>query len=159
MDSIFDLLYADGFGLSLFSDELLSLDRSMPKSDFLALLMLERRGQATMSELASDIRAPQSTITGIVNRLAKKKLISRERDARDQRAIIASLTPEGAKVAAKVKEHLSELFSLVQSALTAEELAQLLRLAQKLIAAFADADRSDQHADQAANKARRIIIE
>ncbi len=159
MDSIFELLYADGFGLSLFSEELLSLDRSMPKSDFLALLMLERRGQATMSELASDIRAPQSTITGIVNRLAKKKLISRERDARDQRAIIASLTPEGAQVAAKVKEHLLELFSRVQSALTTEELAELLRLAQKLIAAFADSDKADRGTSGAESKPRRIVIE
>lgn len=158
MDSIFDLLYAGGFGLSLFSEDLLSLDRSMPKSDFLALLMLERRGQATMTELAADIRAPQSTITGIVSRLAKKKLISRERDARDQRAIIARLTPEGAEMAALAKEHLTELFRRVQSALTQEETAELLRLAQKLIGAFVDADR-DAHGPNQTTKSRQIVIE
>lgn len=137
MEQLLELLFSGGLNLSAFTDDLLALDRSMSKSDFLALLVLDRRGQATMSELATDLGAPLSTVTGIAARLAQRKLLVRERDPQDRRAIIARLTPTGQALAARAKQQVSQLLGRVQAALSPEEIELALGLVRKIWAALA----------------------
>lgn len=157
MDKFLELLFASGLGLSAFTDDLWELDRSMPKSDFFALLVLERRGQATMSELAADLGAPLSTVTGISSRLAKKGLVLRERDTDDRRAIITRLTPEGKALARKLQQQLSGLFARAQAALTPEEIGLLFQLVQKVLVAMSE-PLAKQDNGVAVAKPHKIII-
>lgn len=158
MDQFLELLLASGLGSSAFTDDLLELDRSMPKVDWFALLVLDRRGQATMSELAADLGAPLSTVTGISSRLANKKLVIRERDPNDRRVIVTRLTPEGKAFAQRLWQQLSELFARVQAALTPDEIGLLFQLAQKVLAAMSQ-PAIGKDRDPVVAKQRKIIIE
>jgi len=52
----------------------------------------------TMGELAARVNLTQGTVTSILDRLARKELIRRERDQTDRRKVHASLTPAGQRL-------------------------------------------------------------
>jgi DNA-binding MarR family transcriptional regulator len=136
MEQLLELLLGGGVRLPFLSADLLALDRELPKSELLALLMLQRRGEANMSELAADLSLPLSTVTGIGARLAKRGLAERHRDERDRRVILVRLTPPGQQLAGRVRVLLDSLFDRIQAALAPEELQVLLALVQKVLAAL-----------------------
>lgn len=157
MEQLLDLILSGGMRLPLFTGELLALEREMPKSEWLSLLMLQRRGEATMSELAADLGAPLSTATGIGARLERRKLVQRERHPRDRRIVLMRLTPKGQTLAARARGHLDSLLHKVQAALTPAETQQLLTLMQKVLAALhSPAERKEGFED---TRARQIPIE
>ena len=55
-----------------------------------------------------DVRPP--TVTGIVDRLEKQKLVARKPDEKDRRVINISLTKKGESVAKKFKDIMTEQF-------------------------------------------------
>jgi DNA-binding MarR family transcriptional regulator len=120
----------------LLNPDLLALDRDLAKSDLLALLMIHRRGEATMSELAADLNVPLSTATGIAARLTRKGLVERQRSAADRRVIVNRLTAEGQEVAVGVQGHIDAMLKRITGALTPEELSILVTLVQKVLRAF-----------------------
>src|SRR5215475_8070866 len=64
MDRLLDLILTGGLRPPLFHPDVLALDRQLPRSEMLALLLLQRHGERTMSELAEDLGAPLSTASG-----------------------------------------------------------------------------------------------
>lgn len=139
----------------LLNPELLTLDQDLPKTDLLALLMLHRRGEATMSELAADLNVPLSTATGIGARLTRKGLVERQRSEQDRRVIVNRLTPAGRELATRVQGLIDGIMQRITSALTPEELSILMTLVQKLLRAFQE----EPPAPDGASGARKITIE
>ena len=136
MEGLFDLLLNSGFRPPLFDPDIQALDRDIPRSELLSLLLLQRRGDVIMSELAADLGAPLSTATGIGERLARRGLASRNRDPDDRRVIRVRLTAKGQALAGRLRKHVEGVAQRVQKALTDEELAQLLVLARKVAKAL-----------------------
>lgn len=136
MEELLEMFLTGTFRLPAFEPALLSLDQALPKLDLLALLMLQRRGEATMSELAGDLGAPLSTATGIGTRLERRGLIRRERHEADRRVIMLQLTPKGQELASGARAQVDQLLAKVHAALTPEELTQLLGLVQKVLLAL-----------------------
>lgn len=62
------------------------------------LQAIRTRGQATIGELANTISLSQATVTTIVDRLEKRKLVFRERSAKDKRKVYARLTEEADEI-------------------------------------------------------------
>ncbi len=133
MDFLLDLI--GGRRLPLFDPEVLALDRALPRSEVLALVALRKRGEATMSELASDIGAPLSTATGIGARLARRGLAERCRDPADRRIILVRLTPAGEQLAARMEAQVERLVRRVREALGEEQTRQLVSLLRKALEA------------------------
>jgi DNA-binding MarR family transcriptional regulator len=88
----------------------------------------------TVSELGTAVGSRPTTLTGILDRLERRGLISRGQRAGDRRAVVIALTPAGARTAAVVRAKLTEIetrslagvdesaiagFHMVASALTA----------------------------------------
>ena len=76
-------------------------------------------------------------ITRLLDRLEKRGLISRRRDTKDRRTVLARITPEGLKTLARLDEpvqtaHRQQLGHLGRARLQA--LAELLRLARARVA-------------------------
>jgi DNA-binding MarR family transcriptional regulator len=136
MDRLLDLILGGGLRLPLFHPDVLALDRQLPRSEMLALVLLQRRGERTMSELADDLGAPLSTASGIGERLARRGLVHRQRSPEDRRVIVVRLTAKGEALAGKLRRKIDGLLQRVAGALTEEELAQLLTLMTKVWAAF-----------------------
>jgi len=64
----------------------------------LLLHAIRDKGQVTIGELASDISLSQATVTTILDRLEKRKLVFRERSEEDKRKVHAYLTDEAIEV-------------------------------------------------------------
>lgn len=65
------------------------------KNDILTLLFVHRSKSANMTEIADYINSPLNTVTGIVGRLEKKKMVERVRSEEDRRIINIVLTEAG----------------------------------------------------------------
>jgi len=136
MDRLLDLILTGGLRLPLFDPDVLTLDRQLPRSELLALLLLHRHGERTMSELAELLGAPLSTASGIGERLARRGLVKRQRRAEDRRVVVVRLTRKGATAAGKLRDQVEGLIRRVAGALTEDEQAQLLALVAKVWAVF-----------------------
>src|SRR5215831_5814404 len=136
MDRLLDLILTGGLRMPLFHPDVLALERQMPRSELVALLLLQRHGERTMSELAEVLGAPLSTASGIGERLARRGLVKRQRRPEDRRVVVVQLTRKGETAAGKLREHIDGLLQRVAGALTEDELAQLFALLTKAWAAF-----------------------
>src|SRR5262245_34662644 len=103
MDRLLDLILAGGMRPPLFHPDVLALDRQLPRSEMLALLLLQRHGEWTMSELAEALGAPLSTASGIGERLARRGLVQRERRPEDRRVVVVRLTRKGEAAAGRLR--------------------------------------------------------
>ena len=136
MERLLDLVLTGGLRPPLFHPDVLALERQLPRSELLALLLLQRHGERTMSELAEALGAPLSTASGIGERLARRGLVQRQRRPEDRRVVVVRLTRKGETAAGKLREQIEGLLRRVSGALTDEEQAQLLALVAKVWAAF-----------------------
>jgi DNA-binding MarR family transcriptional regulator len=136
MERLLDLVLTGGLRPPLFHPDVLALERQLPRSELLALLLLQRHGQRTMSALAEALGAPLSTASGIGERLARRGLVQRQRQPEDRRVVVVRLTRKGATAAGKLRAQIDGVLRRVAGALTEEELAQLLALLAKVSAAF-----------------------
>lgn len=59
------------------------------------LRAIAQNGDVKPSEIARDVSLSQATVTGIVDRLASRQLVSRERNERDRRVVTVSITEPG----------------------------------------------------------------
>ena len=77
----------------------------------LLLQTIRDKGQITIGELANDVSLSQATVTAILDRLEKRKLVYRERSEQDKRKVHAHLTPEAADVLKSAPIPLQEHFT------------------------------------------------
>jgi MarR family transcriptional regulator, organic hydroperoxide resistance regulator len=94
--------------------------------------MLEALGDLPLSRLSEKIRAQNSTVTGIVDRMEREGLVVRTRSATDRRVVHIKLTPKGVKLARDVKVEPMVVFREALSALSPDETRDLLRILMKV---------------------------
>lgn len=102
------------------------------------------RGQpgVTAGELASRLSVTPPTISGIVDRLVKLKLVIREADPGDRRLVRNTLTAEGRKICSRMARG-GDLFSRrIMSEMSEQDLDALI----KGLAAFIEASKRVQEA-------------
>jgi DNA-binding MarR family transcriptional regulator len=132
MDQLLTLFLKNGLKPLFIDHEINEIAKKVTRSELIALIMLKQRGQSTMSQLASDMGLPSSTVTNIRQRLTRRGLIEHYRDANDQRVILISLTADGEKLANRVLKTMNRVLQRIQEALTSEELEQLITLLLKV---------------------------
>ncbi len=94
--------------------------------------MLEALGDLPLSRLSEKIRAQNSTVTGIVDRMEREGLVLRTRSSTDRRVVHIALTPKGTSLARGVKVEPMVIFREALETLTADETGQLLHLLRKV---------------------------
>jgi DNA-binding MarR family transcriptional regulator len=92
-------------------------------------------GRATMSEIAHLTYQSGGTVTGIIDRLADAGLVERERDEADRRVVYVRTTPAGAAKLDEIEAARRRQMAQMTRALTDDELGQLHRIMEKLVAA------------------------
>jgi len=93
---------------------LLSQEHGVSVAGMNVLLALSR-GSGTHTEIARRCRVHVSTLTGIVDTLARDHLVDRLRDTVDRRKVLLVLTPRGKKITERVGHVLSEAPPLTPS--------------------------------------------
>jgi len=94
--------------------------------------MLEQIGDLSLSELSDRIRAQNSTVTGIIDRMEREGLVVRERSTSDRRVVHIKLTEKGERIAAEIPVEPMEIFRGALSSLSPQETRELLKISTKL---------------------------
>ena len=94
---------------------------------------LLRHPRRSVGELTRDLHSSQATVTGIIARLEKRGLVTRERGERDKRQVFVSLTEQGQKLAANAPSLLGEKFLQRFEKLDTWERTQILSTLQRVV--------------------------
>ncbi len=96
------------------------------------LKLLEQFGGLSLSGLSERIRAQNSTVTGIIDRMEREALVVRERSKEDRRVVYIRLTDKGRELAREIPVEPMEIFRSALESLTADDMRTLLRVMTKL---------------------------
>jgi DNA-binding MarR family transcriptional regulator len=80
---------------------------------YLVLVVLWERGPQGVGDLASVLRMDFGTLSPMLKRLEGKGLITRRRQATDERRVVIDLTPEGVSLRKRTEEMLGEFYSFL----------------------------------------------
>lgn len=86
----------------------------------------------TCGETSERMVTHDPDITRLMDRLEKRKLITRSRDTRDRRVVIARITPEGMQILAELDKPLVQLQHSLFHHMTQQELTRLSSLLEKV---------------------------
>ena len=112
-------------------DDLERLDLTPPQ--FYVLATIGYAGGLPFSEIGEKMMVTVSNLTGIVDRLEEKKLVARERDARDRRVVRVMLTDKGLKVYRNTIPVFEKSIAQFFSPLNKNQQKELAGLLRKLI--------------------------
>ncbi|KYF76567.1 MarR family winged helix-turn-helix transcriptional regulator [Sorangium sp. So ce388] len=96
------------------------------------LKLLESFQDLSLSTLSERIRAQNSTVTGIVDRMEREGLVRRERSKADRRVVHIRLSEKGARLARDIQVEPMEIFRSALLSLSSTDLRDLLRILTKL---------------------------
>ncbi len=111
---------------------------ALSPSEIRVLIFLGEKGETIMTELASAIDTPLSTVTRITDRLEKKGLIVRSRSDRDRRIVIVAPSEKGKMLHDNAREHQLALAFKMLELLTPGERKTFIELASKLALGMRD---------------------
>ncbi|GAA1861050.1 hypothetical protein GCM10009715_05650 [Paeniglutamicibacter psychrophenolicus] len=90
-------------------------------------------GTSRLKDLNQHLLISQPSLSRMAERLEAKGLVTRQPDPTDQRAVLFTLTEEGARLQKAIgREHVKGIHALIGTALSTEEFATLQELSNKL---------------------------
>jgi DNA-binding MarR family transcriptional regulator len=107
-------------------DEFDKLKITMPQ--FFVLELVNRQGEAKMSDLAKFVNVTTAAMTGIVSRLVKNNYVIRVSEPDDRRVINIKLTPKGAKVVREMVQKRKEITIKMFGSISPEEREEYLKI-------------------------------
>jgi len=107
-----------------------------PPQFFVLRSILTGGAHPTMSALAFDTLQHCATVTGIVDRLEKMGLVTRQRDAADRRQVLVELTPAGYELLGRVRGGREQRLRDTLLRLQERDASELLRLLRAYLEAF-----------------------
>lgn len=94
---------------------------------------LGRLGTTTPSELAKQVALSQATVTGIVDRLGRRQLLTRRRSKSDRRLVEVSITEAGRALLEQAPSALQETFAQALGELSVEEQENIRRTLNAIV--------------------------
>ncbi|PXX71619.1 MarR family transcriptional regulator [Nocardia tenerifensis] len=108
------------------------VDLDVTDSEANALANLAEGDGRTVSELGAAIGIRPTTLTGVLDRLERKDLITRGTRRGDRRAVLIELTPAGTAAAKAVRQAMVELEGRLLEGLSARAIADTRRVLKAL---------------------------
>ncbi len=118
-----------------FAQDIAALNLTPPQF-FILRSILSRGAHLTMSALAYDTLQNCATVTGIVDRLEKMGLVTRQRDAEDRRQVLVELTPLGGDLLNKIRGSREQRLRETLQRLSEQDADELLRLLRAYLEAL-----------------------
>jgi len=154
---LYDFL-VDNLKTFFFPEDWLELDLNFSKTELMALMVVDRYGEVSMSQICDALNIPMSTSTGIVDRMVKKGFLHRERSDTDRRVVVVGMTERGREVFRYFKDMLTGYLVQIESVLTDEEKQLLYRIFTKIIAVI-NSEKEPEHGGEEAAPVNKIDIE
>ncbi len=95
--------------------------------------LMREGGESTPGQLARTIHLSQATVTGILDRLSARGLVSRERSEEDRRRVIVRLTEDGRTVVRTAPSPLHERFAAALGRLGDEQQARIDEALEQIV--------------------------
>lgn len=128
------------------------------KNDVFVLLLLYRRSDVNMTQIAEYLNTPLNTATGIVARMEKRGLVNRERSSEDKRVVNIKLTDPGRETIRDIINEIVHYGQLMMDSFTPEEVQLVFKLVDKVMDTLSrDAGKTEEK--QPEPKIRKITIE
>ena len=110
-----------------------------------AIKILETFGDISLSELSERMRARNSTITGVVDRMERNGLVARIPSEEDRRVTLIRLTKEGARIGRDVPVDSMQILAGALDSLSGRDRSELRRILLELSAAVEEEVRRRGH--------------
>lgn len=107
-------------------------DYGLTAPQLATLNTISRLKSVTVGDIAKEIHLGKPTVTGILNRLERRRLIQRTRGDQDRRSVVVSLTPEGEQVLSTAPSLLQDEFQQELDKLKEWERTQILATLQRI---------------------------
>jgi len=107
-------------------------EHGITSSQYTVLELLWRHNGISLSDLGKTLNFDNPTITGIINRMARAKLVRRNRDRNDRRVIKVYLTPKGRELREVLPELAADTNRNAVIDFTAQEKEIILDLAKRI---------------------------
>jgi DNA-binding MarR family transcriptional regulator len=98
------------------------------------LLCMLLGGPVGMADLGGWLHLGKSSLTGLVDRVERRGLVTRVRDARDRRAWQVALTDEGTRLASCFHDHVSKNLAALTDGLCTTDRHQLMSTINQILA-------------------------
>jgi DNA-binding MarR family transcriptional regulator len=99
-------------------------DRELSYEMLQVLLVLWKKNQVNQQEVADTIQKSKASLTPLIDKLVKKKLVTRSEDPGDRRNKIISLTNTGKQYKKKFAPMMTEMYALIKGSIPDEKLQQ-----------------------------------
>ncbi len=161
MDTFESLMfqYLDRFKLLFFPEQWDNFILNCSKNEIFILLLLYRKSEVNMSEIAEYINTPLNTATGIVTRMEKRNIILRTRSITDKRVVTVTMTDSGAELMNHMLKEMIHYGQSVMEELTAQETKLLFQIIDKVIGVLHRENKKDLLQAQVSLKPKKITIE
>ena len=116
--------------IGLYLDDL--RERGLTQGEAHILALLAHSDQAKVSDLYRGLAHKRSTLTSILDRLARRGLITRTVGETDRRTFVVRPTAKGRKLAQRIQSHLSELERAVVHRVSAADIKGFNRVVAAL---------------------------
>lgn len=126
------------------------------KNEMLVLMLLYRRSDVTMTQVAEYLNVPLNTATGIVARMEKKGIVLRIRSLEDKRVVTIVLTEAGRQQLQVILQAFLHYGQKILASLTAEEIALIGKIIDKVIPLLQEIRLNNE---TPSHKVRKIEIE
>lgn len=103
-------------------------------TQYIAMMVLWEEKEINVKELGKRLYLDSGTLTPLLKRLEQKNLISRQRDSKDERNLIVSLTAEGEQLKEKAVEVPQKMAGCVT--LDEKDAADLYRILHNMLQSF-----------------------
>jgi DNA-binding MarR family transcriptional regulator len=111
-------------------------DRELTYEMLQVMMVLWRKHQVNQQEVANTVQKNKASLTPLIDKLVKIKLVTRSEDPNDRRNKIISLTSKGKEYKKKFSPMISEIYDLIKGDLSDEKLKEvsgvLLTLSEKI---------------------------
>jgi len=94
---------------------------------------ISRLGSVSVGEVAKNVSLSQGTVTGILERMEKRDLVTRQRSAQDKRRVMVEITESGKKLLANAPPVMQENFLVKFNQLQNWEQTMSLSALQRLV--------------------------
>jgi MarR family transcriptional regulator, temperature-dependent positive regulator of motility len=128
--------------VAVFLNEVEAAGYDLTPVQYVALAMVDANPGVDQVTLAGLIAYDRTTITGVVDRLAAKGLITRQESSRDRRARELTITAEGQRTLRGSTPAVEAAQRIMLRGLSDKEAKELVRLLQKAITAGNDLSRA-----------------
>jgi len=96
------------------------------------LNILEKEGEARMSDLAKFLRVSTASVTGVTDRLVRDAYVVRERGTKDRRVVKIKLTQKGSRLINTLNDKRKKVIGKVFGKLSGPDRASYLRILNQL---------------------------